>query len=123
MDRRDVLSFLEQHPEVWLKLVTVLSERLRGADQLLAEVALLQLPVRLAKTILRITSNEPKSKISGKTSTIRFSQRELASMVGGTRESVNKCIAAWQRHGIVKISEGKIIILNKTDLEKISGLE
>jgi CRP-like cAMP-binding protein len=123
LNRRDVLSFLEQNPAVWPKLVTVLCERLRGADQLVADVALLQLPVRLAKTILRITRNEPKSKNGAKTSRIRFSQRELANMVGGTRESVNKCLAAWQRQGIVRISEGKIMILNRTALEDISGLE
>jgi len=123
LERRDILSFLEHNPAVWLKLITVLCERLRRADQLLAEVALLQLPVRLAKTMLRLTSDEPKSKTAAKNSTIRFSQRELANMVGGTRESVNKCLATWQRQGIVQISEGKIIILNKTTLEHISGLE
>lgn len=122
LSRRDVLSFLEHNPAVWPKLVTVLCERLRGADQLLADVALLQLPVRLAKAILRIIRDESKSKSGAKTSRIRFSQRELANMVGGTRESVNKCLAAWQRQGVVKITEGKIIILNKTALEGISGL-
>jgi CRP/FNR family cyclic AMP-dependent transcriptional regulator len=123
LSRRDVLSFLEHNPAVWPKLVTVLCERLRGADQLLGEVALLQLPVRLAKALLRIVRNEPKSKTGAKTSRIRFSQRELANMVGGTRESVNKCLAAWQRQGVIRISEGKIIILNKTALEDISGLD
>jgi CRP-like cAMP-binding protein len=123
LDRRDILSFLEQHPASWLQLVTVLCERLRTADQLLADVALLQLPVRLAKTMLRITSNKPKSKATEKNSTIRFSQRELANMVGATREHVNKCLAAWQRQGIVQINDGKIVILNETALEHISGLE
>ena len=123
LDRRDILSFLEQNPAAWQKLVAVLCERLRRSDQLLAEVALLQLPVRLAKTLLRIIRSEFESKVAPNEPTIRFSQRELANMVGGTRESVNKCLAAWQRQGIVQITEGKIIILNQMALEHISGLE
>lgn len=125
LDRRDVLSFLEQHPAVWLKLVTVLCERLRRADQILSEVALLQLPVRLAKTMLRLTTAEgqPSKLAAAKQPVIRFSQRELANMVGGTRESVNKCLAAWQRDNIVKISGKAIMISNRTALERISELD
>jgi CRP-like cAMP-binding protein len=48
LSRRDVLSFFEQNPSAWLKLVVVLCERLRRTDQIFAEVALLQLPSRLA---------------------------------------------------------------------------
>jgi len=122
LDRQHVLSFLDQHPAAWLELVTVLCERLRRTDQMLAEVALLQLPARLAKAMLRITSDETQSKTAAREAIIRFSQRELANMLGGTRESVNKCLAAWQRQGIVQTSEGKIVILNKTALEHIAGL-
>jgi CRP/FNR family transcriptional regulator, cyclic AMP receptor protein len=120
LDRRDILAFLEQHPAVWPKLVTVLCDRLRRADQQLAEVALLQLPTRLAKKILRITNDASQSKASPRKPTIQFSQRELANMVGGTRESVNKCLAAWQRDGIVQMSGGAITISNMPALEIIS---
>ena len=51
---------------------------------------------------------------------IRFSQRELASMVGGTRESVNKCLRKWQTGGIVQVSESWIAITNRTALENIA---
>jgi CRP-like cAMP-binding protein len=123
LDRRDVLSFLEQHPAAWLKLVMVLCERLRSADQLLSEVAMLQLPVRLAKAMLRLaTGNVAISKSPPGKLTIQFSQRELANMVGGTRESVNKCLAAWQREDIVQISGKTIIISDKLALEHISEL-
>ena len=98
----------------------VLCERLRHADQQLAEVALLQLPARLAKTMLRITKNEPRSTASPAQPTIQLSQQELANMVGGTRERVNKCLAAWRRDGIVKMSEGTIMITNMPALQLIS---
>jgi CRP/FNR family cyclic AMP-dependent transcriptional regulator len=120
LDRRDILAFLERHPAAWLKVVAVLCDRLRRADQQLAEVALLQLPARLARTMLRITNEALRPSASSGKPTIQFSQRELANMVGGTRESVNKCLAAWQRDGIVQMSGGTITIANMPALEIIS---
>jgi CRP/FNR family cyclic AMP-dependent transcriptional regulator len=116
LERRDILSFLERNPSAWLKIVEVLCTRLRRTDQVLAEVALMQLPTRLAKMMLRITENNPV-KAPEK---IQFSQRELASMVGGTRESVNKCLRKWQSGGIVQVSESWIAITDRTALEQIA---
>jgi CRP-like cAMP-binding protein len=117
LHRHDILSFFERNPAAWPKLVQVLCDRLRHTDQNFADVALLQLPVRLAKTMLRMESS---TSAAAKTPTIRFSQRELANMVGGTRESVNRCLRNWQRSGIVQVTEGSIIITNRPALENIA---
>jgi len=82
-----------------------------------AEVALLELPVRLAKTMLRVAEID---SAPAEPSKIQFSQRELANMVGGTRESVNKCLRNWQRTGLVRISEGSILITDRRALENIA---
>ena len=119
LHRHDVLSFFERNPSAWLKLVDVLCQRLRRTDQVLAEVALLQLPIRLAKMMLRLLELRANS-VSPKGAKIGFSQRELANMVGGTRESVNRCLRNWQRSGIVKISEGSIVVTNQAALETIA---
>lgn len=113
LDRRDILAFLERNPAAWLKIIEVLCHRLRRTDQVLAEVALMQLPTRLAKMMLRITESTPVKQI-------RFSQRELASMVGGTRESVNKCLRKWQTGGIVQVSDSWIAITDRAALENIA---
>jgi CRP-like cAMP-binding protein len=120
LDRKDILEFLETHPRVWSKLVSVLCERLRRADEMLAEVAMLQLPARLAKALLRIVQDRPGG-LSAK-SQVPFTQRDLASMVGGTRESVNKCLSAWQREQVVEISDGQLTVLNTQALEQMAGL-
>jgi CRP/FNR family transcriptional regulator, cyclic AMP receptor protein len=119
LDRKDILAFFERQPSAWPKLVSVLCQRLRHTDQAFAEVALLELPARLAKSMLRLV--EPGSTSTpGKKPFIRFSQRELANMVGGTRESVNRCLRNWQRNGIVQIAEGSIIITDRSALEEMA---
>ena len=119
LDRREVLSFFERHPQAWLRLVEVLCERLRVTDQHIAEVALLELPARLAKAMLRVSAAEPDAK--GRAAPqVALSQRELGNIVGASRESVNKCLSDWQRRGIVKIEENFIRISNPAALEKLA---
>jgi CRP/FNR family transcriptional regulator, cyclic AMP receptor protein len=119
LDRKDILAFFERHPSAWPKLVSVLCQRLRHTDQAFAEVALLELPARLAKSMLRLVELD-STYMPGKKPVIRFSQRELANMVGGTRESVNRCLRNWQRNGIVQIAEGSIIITDQSALEEMA---
>jgi CRP/FNR family cyclic AMP-dependent transcriptional regulator len=115
LDRRDVVSFFERQPNAWPKLVEVLCDRLRRTDQHLAEMALLEIPLRLAKTLLRLLTagdaGGPK---------IALSQRELGNIVGASRESVNKCLNEWQRRGIVRIDDNIITIVNRTLLKQLA---
>jgi CRP-like cAMP-binding protein len=93
---------------------------LHQTDRAFADVALLELPVRLAKVMLRIINREAKS--GSRQAKIHFSQRELANMVGGTRESVNKCLRNWQRNGLIQISEGSIVITDPCALEELAEM-
>jgi CRP/FNR family transcriptional regulator, cyclic AMP receptor protein len=117
--RQDILSFFEKNPSAWPKLIEVLCQRLRRTNQAFAEVALLQLPVRLARALLRV-ADAPAGSASAEMARTRFSQRELASMVGGTRESVNRCLRNWQRSGIVAIADGSIIVVDRPALENMA---
>jgi CRP-like cAMP-binding protein len=122
LERHEVLSFLEQHPAAWLSIVAILCDRLRRTDEQLAEVALLPLPVRLAKAILRINGGQSSTRPSRSTSA-HLSQRELANLVGATRETVNKCLKAWQRQGLIRIDDGQITVTDRSAFETLSGFD
>ena len=112
VERRDMLTVLERHPVVAIKLLEVLCERLRRTDQQIGEIAFLGLPTRLAKALLRLGGGAPQAKMA-------LSQRELGTMIGGTRESVNRCLREWQRRGFIQLEEGWIILRNSAALEEI----
>lgn len=118
LERRDVLAFLNRQPSGWLRLIEVLCGRLRHTDQHIAEVAFLELPARLAKALLQIADRPGQSSAGGH---IRLSQRELGNMIVATRESVNKCLREWQRHGIVRVEENSIAIVKRSELEALAG--
>ncbi|HLL26537.1 MAG TPA: Crp/Fnr family transcriptional regulator [Xanthobacteraceae bacterium] len=121
LERSDVLALLDRHPSAWLKVVEVLCDRLRRTDQQISELALLQLPVRLAKTLLRLAEDSASSSPHG--IEIQFSQRELGNFVGATRESVNKCLGDWQRAGILHIEENVIVLTDRASLQALASIE
>jgi len=104
LERRDLLPFLERNPAACMKLMEILCGRIRRSDERMSEIAFFNLPLRLAKTLLRYGSRNRN------TMRISLSQSELAEMVGGTREKVNRCLRDWQRRGIIELSHGWTII-------------
>jgi CRP/FNR family transcriptional regulator, cyclic AMP receptor protein len=113
LERRDIRPFLERHPDVCLKLLETLGQRLRGASARITEFAFSDLDARLSKTLLRLT-NGPGSNVG-------TSQRELAMMTGATHKSVSHCLREWQRCGLVQLHEGGIALADLEALARIAS--
>src|SRR6266478_6330564 len=107
---KELLLAVIQPGEVFGELA-VLDGKERSADAV-AETA-------CTEAMLRVLNWEADSA-AAEPAKIRFSQRELANMLGGSRESVNKCLRNWQRTGVVRISGGSIIISDRRALENIA---
>ena len=119
LERREILSFFQDHPAVLLRIVDLLCMRLRQTDEHIVELALLPLSVRVAKVLLRMatdswTANDRANR------QVRLSQRELGAIVGGSRESINKCLRAWQKDGLVRIRKSLITILDREAFEQLA---
>ena len=118
LERRDVVTFLEKHADICLKLLELMCARLRKSDQRMSDIAFLELSVRLAKLLLDRLG--PAGRPGGK-SKLSLSQTELAGMINATRENVNRCLRHWQRQGILDIDERWIIVLRRDALNAIAG--
>jgi CRP/FNR family transcriptional regulator, cyclic AMP receptor protein len=120
LERRDVMAFLEHHPKACLKLLETLCERLRQADDRITDVAFSDLSARLAKVILGKAVRGTGAGDPALGPRLALSQRELAMLTGGTRESVNRCLRDWRHRGIVHLRGGWIVIDEPTALESIA---
>jgi CRP-like cAMP-binding protein len=119
LDRRDVLHFFDHNPTAWHSLVGLLCERLRRTDQHIGELALLPLPTRLSKTLLRMSEIE---QVDGHPVTlVHLSQREIGNVVGASREAINKVLREWQLRGAIQMDEQGIVIVRRDVLERLSS--
>jgi CRP/FNR family transcriptional regulator, cyclic AMP receptor protein len=113
LQRRDVMPFLDRNPSVCIKLMEILCARIRRSDERMSDIAFFDLPARVAKTLLRYPASGPGPV------RISLSQGELAAMVGGTRENVNRCLREWQRRGILELKDRWTIIRKPEALRQI----
>jgi CRP/FNR family cyclic AMP-dependent transcriptional regulator len=119
LERRDFLPVLMQNPDVALRLMSVLCDRLRTTSLALEEVALTDIPTRLASLLLKLSSRYGVDSERGRRIQLRLSQGDLSSLIAATRESVNKQLRAWREQGILEEQDGHIILAQTDALQAL----
>jgi CRP/FNR family transcriptional regulator, cyclic AMP receptor protein len=106
--RGSLLALLERRPELYLRLLIVLCERLRRTNEQVEDLAFLDLEARIAKVLVRLA--EENGGAAKPPVAVKISQRTLGELVGGSRESVNKHLQDWKRSGIIALGKGSIVV-------------
>ncbi len=120
--KKDVfLELLYKDPRIAVELMTTLVERLRKADELIESLAFLEVGERLTRTLLEAASADGAST-TGFRRAGKLTHKELAARIGSSREAVSKCLKVLSGKGIVKESEGCILIAHNA-LERLKNSE
>jgi len=116
--------FLDHTPGFAHHVLSVLATRMRGLNAQLSDIFFLDLPARLARTLLRLADQYGKSSPSGIQIDIALTQTDLAEMTGGTRVSINKALGRFRRSKWVDVSGRHFTIRDRDaliNLIQISG--
>ena len=118
IERRDFVPLLREFPDIAVRLIEILCERLRRTSEQVEDIVFLDAQARLAKALLhlyrRSSPASPRTKID-------ITQREISQMVGVSRESTNKQLRAWESRKLLKIERGGIVILKPEALAALGG--
>jgi CRP/FNR family transcriptional regulator/CRP/FNR family cyclic AMP-dependent transcriptional regulator len=118
LHRDEFLAFLEANPRVAIDLLHTLCQRLRETDEFVEDAIFLDVPGRLAKKLLELAGEYGQSGSGGTMIGLRITQQELATMVGATRESVNKHLRAYRARGIIEIDRQRITVVKPDELRR-----
>jgi CRP-like cAMP-binding protein len=119
LSRRDFLPYLERNPKVCIKLLTILCQRLRSTSEQLEDLNFLDLRCRLAKRLLYLAALHGEGTAKGIHIGVRLPQHLLASMIGTSREAVNKQLRDWEGKGFIDVRRGSITILDRPSLQAV----
>ena len=119
INRRDLLPVLKSDPDLVMTLLKTLCERLRWTNELLEDLTFLDLGSRLAKSLVQLSQQQQDSSQLHETCIINISQQTLASMVGSTREAVNKKLREWEQIGLISLKREEVHLLETEALEKL----
>lgn len=112
LERRDFLPLLRERPDALLKLIELLCGRLRNTSEHVEDIVFLDLPGRLAKTLLRLSETDRR---------ITMTQREIGQIIGMSRESTNKQLRAWESQELLQIERGAIVVKKPEALAGLAG--
>ena len=89
------------HPRTALRVLTELSRRLRRADAVIGNLALLDVYGRLAGKLRELAAAEGEETEEGLVLRQRPTQAEIAAMIGTSRETVSRALSDLARRGHV----------------------
>jgi len=113
-------QFLAEHPDIATKLLGTVSRYLRRNAELIQDATFLDVPARLARILLELASEPGAADLPPPGSIIpdRMKQGELASLVGATRESINKWLGSFEKQGLISYDKGQITLLRPSGLKQ-----
>lgn len=118
LPRTAVLEVLAKHPQVTDALLRSLGGMIRRLTGQAADLVFLDLNARVAKLLVALAGNRGDSV----TLDLRLTQAEIASMVGGSRQSVNQILADFERRGLLKRRSRDLVLTDVGALRRRAQL-
>lgn len=115
---KTVIFLAEKHPSIYRNILKNQIKRNRGMYRLMAGMLFYPLKSRLAWRILYFLKRHSVKDKDGTYLDMDFTQQDLARLVFGSRQRVNKIFKHWSEVGLVVSKSKKYFIPNIKKLEK-----
>lgn len=125
--KADFHKLLRETPDLSLRLLRALAHRLRETGMLVQDAAFLDVSERLAKKLVMMATEVMEARAgmprvpraTVQSIELRVTQQDLASMIGATRESVNKSLATFRMQGLVTVGRHRLSIVDLDGLRDV----
>ncbi|MGI9951160.1 Crp/Fnr family transcriptional regulator [Moorellaceae bacterium AZ2] len=114
---RDMEELLRHNGEIALKIIKVMSRRLRQAQSHIRDLALRGAYGRMASALLQLAEEYGKDKGGKIVIDLSLSQQEMANLIGTSRETVARILAEFRRLGAISIERQRITIVDPEQLK------
>jgi CRP/FNR family cyclic AMP-dependent transcriptional regulator len=117
-DRADFFAKLRQHPQIALNLLTIISRRLRRADQQIEDLSFLDVQGRVARLLLNMAEEIGTETELGTLVPLEHTRQELANFVSTSRETFTRVLKQFERLGYIRLGRRKVMITNTPKLQR-----
>jgi CRP/FNR family transcriptional regulator/CRP/FNR family cyclic AMP-dependent transcriptional regulator len=116
--REAFLELVDSDRSLRVALLAALSREIRSITAHVQDLHFLDLPGRLAKRILREAADNTPDADGSVRLPWPYTQSELAGMIGGSRQSVNRLLADLASEGLVELQRDALVIPDPVALER-----
>jgi CRP-like cAMP-binding protein len=119
LTRESFFEWMHERPPRAFAIMETLSLRLRSMDRKFADLVSLDITHRLAKQLLSLAAiHDIEAVANNGTLLLKYTQAELAQMLGVTRETVNKQINQFKEDRWVTVTRGALTITDMAALKR-----
>jgi CRP/FNR family transcriptional regulator len=108
--RRNLLKIMEEYPILKLEIVKYFSDKLRDAHEMLKNITTERVERRIASLLLKLSEKTGKSENNYIKIDFPLTRQEIAEMVGTTVETCIRTTSKFQKQGMMKSSNNRILI-------------
>jgi CRP/FNR family cyclic AMP-dependent transcriptional regulator len=109
-----------RYPALGVRVARLLGERLIETEGRLADLALKEVPGRLASQILRLVEGEGLVTPEGYKIPTRYTHQHLSTMIGANREAVTRAFGRLRSEGGVEFRNRRIFVKDLETLERLA---
>ena len=113
LKRDQFVEHVNNSPATGLNIMGELSRRLRRADELISNLALLDVYSRVAHIMIDLAKRDGQEVEEGILIKERPTQQDIASMIGTSRETVSRVLSEFQKRGFVEMRGREILLSRK----------
>jgi CRP/FNR family cyclic AMP-dependent transcriptional regulator len=118
MLRADLERLVLEKPEVGLKIMHLLSERLRRYETRLEDITMKDVQARLASIIVMLVESEGVRSGTGYRIAAHYTHERLGTMIGTNREAVTRAFRVLQDEGVVELRRRLIYVPDIESLKR-----
>jgi CRP/FNR family transcriptional regulator len=119
ISRRDFNAYCLEHPEVALKVLSVVGARLRRLVGIIEELSFTTIRQRLISALIKLAQNEGKTTARGIEFQLPSTHQELAHQLGTVRELISRNLMRLQAEGLLDVDARQIVV---KDIKGLSAI-
>lgn len=119
ISQRDFHAYCLEHPEVALKVLSVVGARLRRLVGIIEELSFTTIRQRLIAMLVKLAQSDGKQTDRGIEIHLPATHQELANQLGTVRELISRNLMRLQAEGLLDVDARQIVV---RDLKGLSAL-
>ncbi len=119
ISRRDFHAYCLDHPEVALKMLSVVGARLRRLVGIIEELSFTTIRQRLIAMLVKLAQSDGKATNRGIEIQLPATHQELANQLGTVRELISRNLMRLQAEGLLDVDARQIVV---RDIKGLSAL-
>ncbi|MBE3575834.1 MAG: Crp/Fnr family transcriptional regulator [Firmicutes bacterium] len=121
LSRGAFTHMITTHPDMAIKVIRVLSQRLREANSQMEQLAFGDVRGRVAAVLLDLAQRYPAPARKELRIAFRLTQQELAHLTGTARETVTRVLGEFQDRGWIRIDERHYVVCAPERLRELAA--